>query len=56
MCCNLSGSEKKDLLIVGKSKNPRCFPQNKSSYKPFYYVNSENAWMTAKLFIEWLTN
>ncbi|CAF0740319.1 unnamed protein product, partial [Brachionus calyciflorus] len=56
MCCNLSGSEKKDLLIVGKSKNPRCFPQNKSIYKPFNYVNSENAWMTAKLFIEWLTN
>jgi hypothetical protein len=27
-CCNLDGSEKPELLVIGKSAKPRCFKQN----------------------------
>lgn len=55
LCCNLSGSEKRDIFVVGKSMQPRCFPRGKNSFKPFTYKNSENAWMTSKLFTEFMT-
>ena len=25
VCVNMTGTNKKDLLVIGKSKNPRCF-------------------------------
>ena len=25
VCANMPGTEKKKLLVIGKSKNPRCF-------------------------------
>ena len=25
VCANMTGTEKKKLLVIGKSKNPRCF-------------------------------
>ena len=30
LCANADGSEKKDPLVIGKSKNPHCFKHNKS--------------------------
>ena len=54
MCCaNMDGSEKKPLLVIGKSKNPRCFPKN-HTLLPVTYRSSANAWMTSSLFHEWL--
>ncbi|KAK3094873.1 hypothetical protein FSP39_007356, partial [Pinctada imbricata] len=40
------------LLVISKSKDPRCFRGVKSL--PVTYTNSGNAWMTAEIFQNWL--
>ncbi|KAG0437264.1 Tigger transposable element-derived protein 6 [Dictyocoela muelleri] len=53
LACNRSGSEKLKPLILGKSKNPRCFKNfQKASFCDYY--NNDNAWMTSKIFNQWL--
>ena len=49
---NMSGTDKRRLLIIGKSKDPRCFRGKKSL--PVTYKSSKNAWMTADIFTDWL--
>jgi hypothetical protein len=50
-CANMKG-EKRDLLVMGKSKNPRCFKGVRSL--PVDYYSSANAWMTSVIFNDWL--
>jgi hypothetical protein len=50
-CANMSGSKEK-LLVVGKSKNPRCFKGVKRL--PVDYCANTNAWMTTPIFNDWL--
>ena len=52
LCCNASGSDKRKLLMIGKSVRPRCLKNVKSS--PYQYRGNRKAWMTSKLFSEWL--
>ena len=49
----MSGTEKYPLLVVGKSKKPRCFPTD-PKYLPVDYDHSKNAWMTGNIFQRWL--
>ena len=49
-CVNATGTHKLDLMLIGKSKNPRCF---KNGNLPLYYKSSKNAWQTSALFKEW---
>lgn len=49
-CANLSGTNKLKLMVIGRSKSPRCF---KNVHHPVYYRGSPNAWMDRKLFSEW---
>lgn len=53
VCANMSGSEKKKLMVIGKSKRPRCFPRDVSKL-PVKYTSSSNAWMTGQIFEEHL--
>lgn len=46
---NMTGSEKRKLVIIGKSKNPRCFKNVKSL--PVVYKGNKKAWMTSEIFI-----
>jgi hypothetical protein len=48
LCANAGGTEKRKLLVIGKSKNPRCFKQAKSL--PIRYSANKMAWMTSELF------
>lgn len=48
---NMSGSEKLPLLVIGKSKKPRCF---KNKEIPLNYRANKKAWMTANIFEETL--
>ena len=48
---SMSG-EKLPLLIIGKSKSPRCFSGIKSL--PLEYKANAKAWMTGEIFREWL--
>ncbi|XP_008492084.2 tigger transposable element-derived protein 4 [Calypte anna] len=49
---NLDGSEKLRLLVIGKSKNPRCFKDVKSL--PVDYEANDRAWMTLEVFEQWV--
>lgn len=52
LCCNSDGSEKLTPLVVGKSRNPRCF-KNVRSF-PTKYEANKKAWITQALFEDFL--
>lgn len=49
-CANASGTHKLQLLVIGKSKNPRPF---KNVQLPVYYTNQKKAWMNQNIFTNW---
>ncbi|XP_035207903.1 tigger transposable element-derived protein 4-like [Stegodyphus dumicola] len=49
---NADGSEKLPLLLIGKSKTPRCFKDVKSF--PLEYRSNKNAWMTSTIFEDYV--
>lgn len=51
---NMSGTEKLPILLIGKSKFPRCFKGVKTL--PVNYQNNNKAWMTSVIFSDWLNN
>jgi hypothetical protein len=53
-CTNMDGSEKLKPILIGKSKNPRCFKGINTANLPVYYRNNTKAWMTDEIFREWL--
>nr|XP_015838614.1 PREDICTED: tigger transposable element-derived protein 4 [Tribolium castaneum] len=52
LATNMDGSEKIKLLLIGKSKNPRCVRGIK--WLPVHYESNSKAWMTGFLFEKWL--
>ena len=52
ICCSEAG-EKRKLLVIGKSKQPRGFPRNKESL-PVDYDNSGKAWMVSSIWKSYL--
>ncbi|UYV75363.1 hypothetical protein LAZ67_12003658 [Cordylochernes scorpioides] len=53
LCCNSTGTDKRLLLIIGKSTKPRCF-RNFSPHFYCTYTSNSKAWMTSSIFQEWL--
>ncbi|UYV65779.1 hypothetical protein LAZ67_3005441 [Cordylochernes scorpioides] len=53
LCCNSTGTDKRRLLIIGKSAKPRCF-RNFSPHFYCTYTSNSKAWMTSSIFQEWL--
>ncbi|KAL4132878.1 hypothetical protein QTP88_009955 [Uroleucon formosanum] len=49
---NMTGSYKKKLLVIGKSKIPRCFKNVKNLTVDF--KSNKKAWMTGDIFSDWL--
>ena len=50
----MDGTDKRPLLVIGKSKNPRCFRGVQQLPTP--YKNNSNAWMTGDIFQDWLVS
>jgi hypothetical protein len=50
LCCNIDGSEKKRIDVIGKSVKPRSFG-NKMKNLPINYYNNKKAWMTSELWL-----
>lgn len=48
--------KKMKLIIIGKSRNPRCFKNIKSDCLPVTYESNSKAWMTAELWSKILLN
>lgn len=49
---NMTGTTKKKLLVIGKSKNPRCFKNVKRL--PVDYQSNRRAWMVSDIFENFL--
>ena len=54
MCTNCDGSDKKPLLVIGKSDKPQCFKSR--FWLPTNYKSNKTAWMTKSIFLNWLKN
>lgn len=50
LCANMDGTDKRKLLVIGKSQNPRCFKNVK--VLPVNYRANKKAWMTSSIFEE----
>lgn len=55
VCANASGTHRMPLLMIGKSKNPRCFKGMNVEALPLVYTNQRNAWMDTEIFRSWYT-
>ena len=49
---NMDGSDDCPLLIIGNSRNPRCFRSVQQLPSP--YTSNTNVWMTGDIFHNWL--
>ncbi|CAH8477968.1 unnamed protein product [Dicrocoelium dendriticum] len=55
LCCsNMSGTDKRKLLVIGKCAKPRCFKGLRMDSLPVVYRANRNAWMSSTLFKEWV--
>lgn len=54
-CANMTGSEKRKLMVIGKSQKPRCFKNVRNMPNVNYYANKK-AWMTADFFEQEIKN
>ncbi|XP_046686075.1 jerky protein homolog-like [Homalodisca vitripennis] len=52
-CSNASATNKIPLMVIGKSKKPRCFKNMNMNALPVYFKNQKKAWMDRALFQEW---
>lgn len=52
-CVSMTG-EKKEPLIIGKSKNPRCFKGKKLETLKIKYLHYPSAWMNKEIFPNYL--
>jgi DDE superfamily endonuclease len=51
---NADGSQKLPAFIIGKAEKPRAFKRKTGACLGFYYRNNAKAWMTDKLYQEWI--
>ncbi|KII71226.1 hypothetical protein RF11_11743 [Thelohanellus kitauei] len=55
-CTNMSGTDKRNLLMIGKSARSRCFKGLRIEGLPVEYHANKNEWMTSQMFRSWLTS
>ncbi|XP_054711019.1 tigger transposable element-derived protein 3-like [Uloborus diversus] len=49
--CNMTGTDRRQLLVIGKDENPSCF---EGLSLPIAYKSNRNAWITKRIFAEFL--
>lgn len=52
VCTNMSGNDKRKLLVIGKSNKPRALKNSVSL--PVTYKGNSKAWMTSAIFKDWI--
>jgi DDE superfamily endonuclease len=50
LCCNATGSQKIDPLLIGTAKKPLCF---RDGQPPVPYIHQTNAWMDRNIYLHW---
>ncbi|KAL4103570.1 hypothetical protein QTP88_018931 [Uroleucon formosanum] len=51
---NMTGTEKLKLLVIGKSKQPRCFKKKNMQSLPVTYAYNKKAWMLSTIYESWI--
>ena len=46
MCCNMTGIEKMDLVVIGKSKQTLTLCKANTRQMKFVYLNNQTAWQS----------
>lgn len=54
VCSNMSGSDRRKLLVIGKSAQPRCLKGVNMKTLPVEYASNRSAWMTSAIFNTWI--
>ena len=54
VCVNMTGTDKRKILLIDKSKSPHCFKGVDQQQLPVTYRNNSAAWMTFVIFQDWL--
>lgn len=52
-CTNMIGNKEKPL-VIGKSKNPRCFKNSHVEKLPIEWYYNKKSWMTREIMTDWL--
>uniref|UniRef100_H3A9I7 HTH CENPB-type domain-containing protein n=1 Tax=Latimeria chalumnae TaxID=7897 RepID=H3A9I7_LATCH len=55
VCANMNGSNRRKLLVIGKSQRPRRMKGVDPATLPVTYKSNKTAWMTGAIFEDWLT-
>ena len=50
----MSGTDKRKLLVIGKSTKPQCFRGIRMESLPVQYYANKNTWMASGVFKKWL--
>lgn len=53
-CADYTGTDRRPQLVLGKSRNPRCFENRDLASGGLRYCYSAKGWTTTELFYEWL--
>ncbi|CCO35250.1 Tigger transposable element-derived protein 6 [Rhizoctonia solani AG-1 IB] len=56
LCANMDGSEKRQPLIIGRARRPRCFGNLKALQLGFYYFWNQTAWMYQSIWETYLND
>ncbi len=51
---NATGTEKRQPLVIGKSKKPHAFKNKTGAQLGFLYKNNPKAWMNTLIYSDWL--
>lgn len=54
LCTNADGSDRRDPLVIGMHKEPKCFEGKTAEHYGFYYRSNRKSWMTGLLFRDWI--
>lgn len=54
-CTNMTGTDKRKLLLIGNSQKPRCFKNIKKESLPVTYCSNRKAWMDSETWKQWLS-
>ncbi|KAF1333384.1 Cenpb protein homeodomainlike, partial [Globisporangium splendens] len=54
LCTNADGSDRRDPLVIGMYKDPKCFEGKTAEQYGFYYRSNRKSWMTGLLFRDWV--
>ena len=52
-CANASGTHRLPLMLINKSRKPRCFKHIDMNNLPVHYYAQNKSWMDCRLFTEW---